>query len=152
MANTTSYVTATTTANLAVAGGAITTGKANQLFAKVDISAGGRQSKVTGFTLTRSGSTDFTKRLTNVKVYKNGVSVGTVTMTSEKLSVTGLADVLDSGNTQTYELKGDILVDANSTTLGRIDATTDVNAVEGQLDIQLKYLSLLLLLLLHLVM
>ena len=129
--NTTSYVTATTTASLAVAGGTITTGKANQLFGKVDISAGGRESKVTGFTLTRSGSTDFTKRLTNVKVYKNGVAVGTVTMTAEKLSVSGLADVLASGNTQTYELRGDILVDANSTALGlKIDATTDINAVE----------------------
>lgn len=130
--NTTSYVTATTTASLAVAGGAITTGKANQLFGKVEISAGGRQTKVTGFTLTRSGSVDFTKRLTNVKVYKNGVSVGTVTLSSEKLSVSGLADVLDSGNTQTYELKADILVDGSSTSpLGiKIDATTDINAVE----------------------
>ncbi len=129
--NTTSYVTATTNANLANAGGSITTGKANQLFAKIDIAAGGRESKVTGFTLTRSGATDFTKRLTNVKVYKNGVAVGTVSMTSEKLSVTGLADILASGNTQTYELRGDILVDANSTTLGlKIDATTDVNVVE----------------------
>ena len=129
--NTTSYVTATTTANLAVAGGSITTGKSNQLFAKMDISAGGRESKVTGFTLTRSGSTDLTKRLTNVKVFKNGVAVGTVSMTAEKLSVTGLADILASGNTQTYELRGDILVDANSTVLGlKIDATTDVNVVE----------------------
>jgi hypothetical protein len=129
--NTTSYVTATTTASLNTAGGTITTGKTNQLFAKVDLSAGGRESKVTGFTITRSGSTDFTKRLQNVKVFKNGVAVGTVTMTAEKLSVSGLADVLASGNTQTYELRGDILVDANSTVLGlKIDATTDVNVVE----------------------
>ncbi|NRH20577.1 S-layer homology domain-containing protein [Candidatus Gracilibacteria bacterium] len=131
LVNTTSYKTATTNANLAVGGSTITTGKANQLFSKVEISAGDRETKVTGFTLTRSGSTDFTKRLTNVKVYKNGVSVGTVTLTSEKLSVTGLADVLSSGNTQTYELRGDILVDATSTTLGmKIDSSTDVNAVE----------------------
>ncbi len=129
--NTTSYVTATTTASLAVAGGTITTGKANQLFGKIDISAGGRESKVTGFTLTRSGATDFTKRLTNVKVFKNGVAVGTVSMTSEKLSVSGLADILAAGNTQTYELRGDILVDANSTVLGlKIDASTDINVVE----------------------
>jgi hypothetical protein len=52
-------------------------------------------------------------------------------MSAEKLSVSGLADVLASGNTQTYELRGDILVDANSTVLGlKIDATTDINAVE----------------------
>ena len=131
LVNTTSYVTATTSASLATAGGTITTGKANQLFGKVDISAGGRETKVTGFTLTRSGSTDFTKRLQNVKVYKNGVAVGTVTLSAEKLSVSGLADVLSSGNTQTYELRGDILVDASSTVLGlKIDATTDINAVE----------------------
>ena len=129
--NTTSYVTATTTAALNTAGGTVTAGKSNQLFAKVDLSAGGRESKVTGFTITRSGSTDFTKRLQNVKVFKNGVAVGTVTLTAEKLSVTGLADILASGNTQTYELRGDILVDANSNTLGmKIDATTDVNVVE----------------------
>ncbi|MBC7498268.1 S-layer homology domain-containing protein [Candidatus Gracilibacteria bacterium] len=129
--NTTSYVTATTTASLLTAGGTVTTGKANQLFAKIDISSGGRESKVTGFTITRSGSTDFVKRLQNVKVYKNGVAVGTVTMTAEKLSVSGLADFLASGNTQTYEIRGDILVDANSTVLGlKIDATTDVNVVE----------------------
>ncbi len=129
--NTTSYVTANTNASLLTAGGTITTGKANQLFAKIDISSGGRESKVTGFTITRSGSTDFVKRLQNVKVFKNGVAVGTVTMTAEKLSVSGLADVLASGNTQTYELRGDILVDANSTVLGlKIDATTDINVVE----------------------
>lgn len=129
--NTTSYVTATTTASLATAGGTVTAGKTQQLFGKLDVSAGGRETKVTGFTLTRSGSTDFTKRLQNAKVYKNGVAVGTVTMTSEKLSVTGLSDVLAAGNTQTYELKADILVDANSSSLGlKIDATTDINAVE----------------------
>ena len=129
--NTTSYMTTTTTAALATAGGNVTAGKTQQLFAKLDVSAGGRETKVTGFTLTRSGSTDFTKRLQNAKVYKNGVAVGTVTMTNEKLSVSGLADVLAAGNTQTYEIKADILVDANSTVLGlKIDATTDINAVE----------------------
>ncbi len=129
--NTTSYVTATTTASLATAGGTVTAGKTQQLFGKLDVSAGGRETKVTGFTLTRSGSTDFTKRLQNAKVYKNGVAVGTVTLTSEKLSVTGLSDVLAAGNTQTYELKADILIDANSSSMGiKIDATTDINAIE----------------------
>lgn len=129
--NTTSYVTTTTTASLVVSGGNVTAGKTQQLFAKVDINAGGRETKVTGFTLTRSGSTDFTKRLQNAKVYRNGVEVGTVTMTNEKLSVAGLSDVLAAGNTQTYELKADILVDANSSSLGlKFDSTTDVAAVE----------------------
>lgn len=129
--NTTSYTTAETTASLAVAGGTVTAGKTNQLFGKLDITSGGRETKVTGFTLTRSGSIDFTKRLQNVKVYKNGVSVGTVTLSAEKLTVSGLADILASGNTQTYELKGDILVDATAGNLGlKIDSTTDISAVE----------------------
>lgn len=129
--NTTSYVTTSTTASLVTAGGNVTAGKTQQLFAKVDIAAGGRETKVVGFTLTRSGSTDFTKRLQNAKVYRNGVAVGTVTMTNEKLSVNGLSDVLAAGNTQTYELKADILVDATSNSLGlKFDSTTDVSAVE----------------------
>jgi len=129
--NTTSYVTATTTADLVSAGGTVTAGKSNQLFAKIDVAAGGRETRVAGFTLTRSGSTDFTKRLQNVKAYRNGVEVGTVSMTAEKLGVVGLSDVLAAGNTQTYELRGDILVDATSTVLGlKFDSTTDVSAIE----------------------
>jgi hypothetical protein len=129
--NTTSYVTTATTASIVTAGGNVTAGKTQQLFAKVDIAAGGRETKVVGFTLTRSGSTDFTKRLQNAKVYRNGVVVGTVTMTNEKLSVNGLSDVLSAGNTQTYEIKADILVDATSSNLGlKFDSTTDVSAIE----------------------
>ena len=129
--NTTSYVTATTSASIVTAGGTVTAGKTQQLFAKVDVAAGGRETKVESFTLTRSGSTDFTKRLQNVKAYRNGVEVGTVVMTAEKLSIVGLSDILAAGNTQTYELKADILVDATSTVLGlKFDSTTDVTAVE----------------------
>ena len=129
--NTTSYVTATTTAILSASAGTVTPGKSNQSIVKVDVSAGARDTVVRGFTLTRSGATDFTKRLANAMVYRNGVAVGTVTMTNEKLSVTGLADTLQAGNTQTYEIKADILVDANSSVLGfKFDSTTDVSANE----------------------
>jgi hypothetical protein len=129
--NTTSYVTTTTTASLTSVGGNVTPGKMAQLFAKVDVTSGGRDTKVLGFTLTRSGSTDFTKRLQNVMVYRNGVAVGSVAVTGEKLAVYGLTDVLSAGNTQTYELKADILVDSNSSTLGyKFDSTTDVSATE----------------------
>ncbi len=129
--NTTSYVTTTTTASLSSVGGNVTPGKTAQLVAKVDITAGGRDTKVLGFTLTRSGSTDFTKRLQNVMVYRNGVVVGSVSVTGEKLSVWGLTDTLQAGNTQTYELKADVLVDANSSVLGyKFDSTTDVSATE----------------------
>ena len=129
--NTTSYLTTTTTAILTASAGTVTPGKANQSIVKVDVTAGGRDTMVTGFTLTRSGATDFTKRLANAKAYRNGVAVGTVTMTNEKLSVTGLSDTLLSGNTQTYEIKADVLVDANSSTLGfKFDTPTDVSANE----------------------
>jgi hypothetical protein len=64
-------------------------------------------------------------------VYRNGIAVGSVVITGEKLAVSGLSDVLQAGNTQTYEIKSDVLVDANSTTLGyKFDSTTDVSAVE----------------------
>lgn len=129
--NTTSYSTATTTATLVASAGTVTPGKSAQSVFKVDMAAGGRDTMVTGFTLTRSGSTDFTKRLANPMVYRNGVAVGTVTMSNEKLTVSGLSDTLLAGNTQTYEIKADILVDANSSYIGaKFDSTTDVNASE----------------------
>ena len=52
-------------------------------------------------------------------------------MNNEKLSVTGLSDTLLSGNTQTYEIKADILVDSTSTYIGvKWDSTTDISATE----------------------
>ncbi len=129
--NTTSYVTTTTTANVVASAGTVTPGKSAQSVFKVEMTAGGRDTKVAGFTLTRSGSTDFTKRLANAKAYRNGVEVGTVSMTNEKLAVTGLSDVLQSGNTQTYEIKADILVDSSSAPLGvKWDSSSDVVATE----------------------
>jgi hypothetical protein len=129
--NTTSYTTTTTTATLNVSAGTLTPGKSAQSIYKVDVAAGGRDTKVVGFTLSRSGATDFTKRLANVKVYRNGSEVGTVSMTNEKLSVTGLSDVLLAGNTQTYEIKADVLVDSTTSVLGaKFDSTTDVSATE----------------------
>ena len=129
--NTTSYTTTTTTANVVASAGTVTPGKSAQSVFKVELTAGGRDTKVAGFTLTRSGSTDFTKRLANAKAYRNGVEVGTVSMNNEKLSVTGLSDTLLSGNTQTYEIKADILVDSTSTYIGvKWDSTTDISATE----------------------
>jgi len=129
--NTTSYETATTAVNLTNASSSLTPGKTNQSVVKVEITSGGRETKVNGFTLTRAG-VDFTKRLANVQVYRGGVAVGKVTLTAEKLSVTGLSDVLASGNTQTYEVKADILVDGSTSSklAFKFDATSDVSASE----------------------
>ena len=64
-------------------------------------------------------------------MYRNGVSVGIVTMNTDKISVSGLTDILTSGNTQTYELRGDILIDATNNDLGiKIDSINDVNVTE----------------------
>ncbi|MDD2694128.1 MAG: S-layer homology domain-containing protein [Candidatus Gracilibacteria bacterium] len=133
LVNTTSYVTANTTANLSTSAGTLTPGKTNQSIVKVELTSGGRDTVAQGFTLTRVG-VDFTKRLANAKVYRGGVEVGTVSLSAEKLSVTGLNDTLTSGNTQTYEIKADVLVDGSSasgTTLGfKFDSTSDVSATE----------------------
>ena len=130
--NTTSYVTTTTTAIASASAGSVTPGKSAVSVVKVEVTSGNRDTTVKGFTLTRSGSIDFTKRLANVKVYRGGVAVGTVSLSNEKLIVSGLNDVLASGNTQTYEIKADILVDGSSTSaLGfKFDSSTDVSATE----------------------
>ncbi len=128
--NTTSYVTAKTSVTLDNSSSSLTPGKAAQSVFKASVAAGGRDTKVLGFTLTRSGSTDFTKRLANAKVYRNGVEVGTVSMTNEKLAVTGLSDVLQAGNTQTYEIKADILVDTSANLGAYIESSADVYATE----------------------
>ena len=131
LVNTTSYETATTTAILSASAGSLTPGKTNQSIVKVELTAGGRDTVANGFTLTRGAGVDFTKRLANVKVYRGGVEVGTVSLSNEKLSVSGLSDTLTSGNTQTYEIKADVLVDSSTTALKfKFDATSDVLATE----------------------
>lgn len=130
--NTTSYVTAKTTVILSKSTSVLTPGKTNQSIVKVEMTSGNRDTKTQGFTLTRAG-VDFTKRLANVKVYRGGVEVGTVSLSNEKLSVLGLSDTLTSGNTQTYEIKADVLVDGSNSgaLLGfKFDATSDVSATE----------------------
>lgn len=130
--NTTSYVTTSVTV-----GGtytyAVTPGKVQQTFAKVDLTAGSRDVTVSGFTLTRSGSNDLTKKLTNVKVYKNGTAVGTATVTADKIYVSGLATALAAGNFQAFELRADALVDGSSssnTLQLKVDSSSDVAATE----------------------
>ena len=130
--NTTSYVTST----VDMAGSysyTATPGKTSQTIAKVDLTAGGRDVTVNGFTLTRSGSNDLTRKFTNVGVYKNGVKVGSAVLTADKLAVTGLATTLASGNFQSFEVKADVLVDGSSssnTLQFKLDTTSDVSATE----------------------
>jgi hypothetical protein len=130
--NTTSYVTASVTV-----GGtytyAATPGKTSQTIAKVDLTAGSRDVNVNGFTLTRSGSNDLTKKFANVMVYKNGTKVGNAMVSSDKIYVTGLATPLAAGNFQAFELKADVLVDGSSSSNVlqlKVESSTDVSATE----------------------
>jgi hypothetical protein len=129
--NTTSYVTS----SVAVSGNysyAATPGKTQQTIAKVDFTAGSRDITLGAFTLTRSGSNDLTKKFANVAVFKNGVKVADGTLTSDKLSVVGLAHSLAAGNFQSFEIKADVLVDGTSTSTlqFKIDSPSDVSATE----------------------
>jgi hypothetical protein len=128
--NTTSYLTTTTTAMVYNGMSSLTPGQINQTFAKVDITAGSRDTKTVGFVLTRSGGTNLPDRLANVKVYRAGVEVGTATVSNDKVVVSGLSSTLLAGNTETYELKSDILVSNNGTFQLKFDSTTDVSATE----------------------
>ena len=131
--NTTSYVTS----SVSVSGTynyTVNPGKTAQTIAKVDITAGNRDANMNGFTLTRSGGTDLTRRFANVGVYKNGTKVGNATVTADKLIVTGLATALSSGNFQSFEVKADVLVDgsAGTNTVGfKFDTSSDVSATEA---------------------
>lgn len=59
------------------------------------------------------------------------MKVGTVSIVSDKIYVTGIASTLLAGNTETYELRGDILVDATSSSVQlRFDSTSDGSASE----------------------
>lgn len=130
--NTTSYITS----EVSVAGNysyTATPGKTQQTIAKVDLTAGNRDVVVNGFALTRSGGTDLTRRFANVSAYKNGVKVGTATVSADKITVTGLANSLAAGNFQAFELRADVLVDGSSSsnmTQFKIDTTSDVAATE----------------------
>lgn len=63
--NTTSYVVASTTYTVTNQSSVIP-GKTQQKFATVEVTAGNRDTTVHGFTLTRSGASDLTKRFANV--------------------------------------------------------------------------------------
>lgn len=130
--NTTSYVTATTNYNVHNQP-SVTPGKSQQVFAKIDVVAGNRDTIFNSIVLTRSGASDLTKRFNNVNVYQNGAKVGTASVTSDKIVISGVNQTLLAGNTQTYELRGDILVDSSSSNNSLqlvVNTTSDASATE----------------------
>lgn len=127
--NTTSYSVASLTLD-SITTSSVTSGKSNQLFATVKLTPG-KEGTVNGFTLTKGTGEDYTKVLSNVSAYFNGTKVGTVSVTSDKVVVTGLNIARLSGEQASVELRGDIVyVGASSTTTFRVDASTDVSGTE----------------------
>ncbi len=130
--NTTSYVTTTVNVASITTAGSVTSGKSAQRIANVKIDAGSnRDTTIAGFTLSKDTGEDYTKAFANASVFRNGVKVGNVSMTTDKIYVTGLNTTLLAGETADYELRADtIYVGASATTSFKINDSTDVSATE----------------------
>ena len=127
--NTTSYsVGDVTVGNLQA--GTMTSGKAAQTVVTTQITAN-RDATINGFTLTKSSGEDFTKVIANAKAYYNGAMVGTVTVTSDKITVTGLNIARLNGESASIEIKADgTYVGANTTIVFNVAQATDISATE----------------------
>lgn len=132
--NTTSYKTTEVNVASITTASSVTSGKVAQRIVNVKIDGGSsRDTTINGFTLSKDTGEDYTKAFANVAAYRNGVKVGTVTMTSDKISVTGLGTKLLAGESADYELRADtIYVGATATTTFKINDTTDVSATETE--------------------
>lgn len=128
--NTTSYLTSVVTVdNLNTY--SITSGKNDQTFARVTLRAGSQDATIHGFTINKTAGEDLTRVLSNVNVYRNGTKVGTATLTSDKVIVSGLATDLARNNSAVYELRGDAIYVGNGSTVKlAINAAEDVSATE----------------------
>ncbi|GAB0175262.1 MAG: hypothetical protein HHAS10_11410 [Candidatus Altimarinota bacterium] len=131
--NTTSYTVGTV--NVDSFGGtpaSVTSGKSNQLFNTVKLTPSGKDAVINSFTLTKgTGSEDYTKVFANVSAYFNGAKVGTVTLSTDKLTVTGLNIARLSGEQASVELRADIIyVGAPAKTSFKVDSSFDVSATE----------------------
>lgn len=127
--NTTSYSVASLTLD-SITTSSVTSGKSNQLFVTVKLTPG-KEGTIAGFTLTKGTGEDYTKVLSNVSAYFNGTKVGSVSVTTDKVMVTGLNISRLSGEQASIELRSDIVyVGASSQTTFRVDASTDVSGTE----------------------
>jgi hypothetical protein len=127
---TTSYIVGTVATNL-VAGSTLAAGKLQEVIATVDLTPS-KSAVINGFTLTRDAGEDFNKAFANVKAFYNSEEVGSVSMTSEKIVVSGLNISRLNGETANLELKADgIYIGATSSVDFSINEN-DVNAVESQ--------------------
>jgi S-layer homology domain len=130
--NTTSYSATTVNVASITTAGSVTSGKTAQRIVNVKIDGGSnRDTTVTAFTLSKNTGEDFTKAFANMSAYRNGVKVGNVVVTTDKIYVTGLNTMLLAGESADYELRADtIYVGVSATTTFKINDTTDVSATE----------------------
>lgn len=131
--NTTSYTVGTVTVDsFGGTPSSVTSGKANQLFATVKLTPSGKDAVINSFTLTKgTGSEDYTKVFANVSAYFNSTKVGTVTLSTDKMTVTGLNIARLSGEQASIELRADIVyVGATAMTSFKVDSSSDVSATE----------------------
>lgn len=128
--NTTSYSVGTVSVD-SITTTSVTSGKANQLFATVKLTPN-KDATITGFTLTKgTTSEDYTKVLSNVSAYFNGTKVGSVSVGTDKLTVTGLNVARLSGEQASIELRADVVyVGPAAQTSFKVDASSDVAATE----------------------
>lgn len=113
----------------------VTPGKTGERFAKFDLTPGNRDVTMKNITLTKTDGSDLTRRFGNVKLFENNSEVkdAKVTITSDKIQITGINVNLQSGMTKSFELRGDILVDGSSstnTTKLKLDSASDIKLVE----------------------
>jgi S-layer homology domain len=132
--NTTSYTVGTVTVDsFGGTPSSVTSGKANQIFATVKLTPSGKDAVINSFTLTKgTGSEDYTKVFANVSAYFNSTKVGTVTLSTDKITVTGLNISRLSGEQASIELRADIVFVGSSGTKTsfKVDSSSDVSATE----------------------
>ncbi len=130
--NTTSYEVSTVKHTTSNSINSIDSGKNDQKLTTVSFQAGKRPVVVNGFTLTvEEGDLDLTRALSNVKLYKDGTEVGTVSVESDKLVVSGLKNEVERFDTIRYELRADIIHVGNEETVKlKVQESADVAAIE----------------------
>ncbi len=127
--NTTSYKVGDVTVGT-LTPGTVTSGKTAQTFVTVPLTVG-KDATLNGFAITKQAGDDFTKIIANAKAYYNGTVVGTVTVTNDKITVTGMNIARLNGETANIEIKADGIFIGTPVTLSvSVAQSTDVSATE----------------------
>lgn len=109
----------------------VNSGKTNQLFTTAKL-VPSKEGTVKGFVITRNSGEDLNKVLSNAKAYHNGVEVGSVSVTNDKIIVSGLNIARLAGESANVEIKGDIIYVGPATTVSVqiANSATSVDVVE----------------------